>query len=961
MLDSTQITYIKSLQKASKENRLVIFAGAGTSADAGIPLWGKLITELSEVLPENVRDNYKGDNLQLAELFREVSDDKDYYDKIESVLLNRATSPNSIHNTILSLHPCHIITTNYDTLFEEAALKNNRQYFVVATDSDLPRNHGEKLIVKMHGDLKHHNIILTENDYYDYARKFPLIRSFVISQFVSKVVLFIGFSFNDPNLKFIMREIRSELGSNMQHVYLLTDTSISKIESYHQFNRGINVLSIVKEEASQELGRLKASICRDFNLKEKGLTLVNQLSIIQNYKTHTDIVGMAIEFAKENLQEVKSLGYSWRCMLPQGKRAGFSREGINMFLPRNYQLELEDILSSKEGVRKLIRSYGKDLGKLRAALVRDDVNSIDHILIDTESYRAKCKRNRVYDGVDALYNLNQIKLSTRISLLRGQSLTYTIKDLELPYILFHSGHFYEAYKLYKDLAPQMWLCKRYALFFICIYNMHSVSLPAINSQESVQGSNTSFIREQYYNMNLNEELAQLPLPEGVNEMFADLINRKQLNSNLIKINDFLQQIETQRKGAEKGTLRSYNSNIENVIWNFITFLDFLNTNYLIIDNNFNGQFYYDSVTRCIVNSNLIPSDPPQSKLKELFKEVLIIMIHKTPTDRLKKILKDVGKERKLTADAAFKNKIGEYIENLYSIKSDKEGIITDLMLEQFFKNIILVCNSIKDCPKYEHLDELIAKYWTRLRLNSFIAEICTLFESNQPDAKIAGSILSLLAKSRRHDINFNYLAQILVKAILKGNMTWDYLNYMGAIENQNNTDFAAIVTSVLTDDMKIIVIDWMKSHFKSLCEIASAETICNLHILNQETFDKYKGKPYVSSDFQGECNLALHLKELYRSPDYSDLKSRIEEYANINLCFRFILNPTKFTAYNDQKFKGEWFEWLNDDDILLLTNKKEVLSAMKQYADNSRWGNIFKQRLSKLLWGKDYNSKIETV
>ena len=83
------------------------------------------------------------------------------------------------------------------------------------------------------------------------------------------------------------------------------------------------------------------------------------------------------------------------------------------------------------------------------------------------------------------------------------------------------------------------------------------------------------------------------------------------------------------------------------------------------------------------------------------------MIHKTPTDRLKKILNDVGKERKLTADAAFKNKIGEYIENLYSIKSDKEGIITDLMLEQFFKNIILVCNSIKDCPKYEHLDELL--------------------------------------------------------------------------------------------------------------------------------------------------------------------------------------------------------------------------------------------------------------
>ena len=236
MLDNTIISYIKALQAASKENRLVIFAGAGTSVDAGIPLWSNFVNELSKVLPNDVKDNANGDNLQLAELYREVSDDKDYYDGIESVLLKNAKAPNSIHDAILALNPSHIITTNYDTLFEDAALKNNRQYFVVATDDDLPRNHGEKLIVKMHGDLKHHNIILTENDYYDYARKFPLIRSFVISQFVSKVILFVGFSFNDPNLKFILREIKSELGNNMQHVYLLTSDTITTIENNYHLN-----------------------------------------------------------------------------------------------------------------------------------------------------------------------------------------------------------------------------------------------------------------------------------------------------------------------------------------------------------------------------------------------------------------------------------------------------------------------------------------------------------------------------------------------------------------------------------------------------------------------------------------------------------------------------------------------------------------------------------------------------
>lgn len=955
MLDNTQITYIKNLQQASKENRLVIFAGAGTSVDAGIPLWNQLIGELSNNLPEEIKQNYQNDNLQLAEFFRERSDDRDYYDRIEKILLGRSTSSNSIHSAILALHPCHIITTNYDTLLEEAVLKNNRQYFVVASDNDLPRNHGENLIVKMHGDLNHHDIILTENDYYDYARKFPLIRSFVISQFVSKVVLFVGFSFNDPNLKFIMREIKSELGKDMQHVYLLTDANLPEIENDHQFRRGINVLSINKEEANQELESLNVSLCDDVSLSEKGQTLVNQLSLIQNYKTNTSLIGMAIDFAKENLQEVKSLGYSWRCMFPRSQRADFTREGTSIYLPEKYLKELKEVLSSKENIRKLIRTYGKEVGELRETLIRDDINIINHFIIETESYRNKSNRNKAYDGVDYIYNLDQAKLSSRISQLREQGLTYTIKDLELPYILFQSGHYYEAYKIYEELAPQMWLCKRYALFFICIYNMHYVSIPAIRSQAGVSGVNTSSIRNKYDNINLEEELRQLPLAEGVREMFSDLINRKQLNENLIKINDFLQQIVTQREGAEKGTLISYNSTIKIVIWNFVTFLDFVNANYLIIDNNFNGQLYYESVTRCIVNSNLIPSKPHQSKLENLFKEVLIIMVHKNSTNRLKEILKNVGKNRKLTTDDAFKNKIREYIENLYSLKSDTEGIIKDNELEQFFKNIILICNAIKDCPKYEHLDDLISKYWNRLRLYTFVEEISVLFDYNPPSAQSAGSILSLLAESKRNDFNVNQLAQILVKAIHNEHKTWDYPNYIGAIERKDNTDFAAMVTIVLPEDKRLIVVEWMKKNFKSLCEVASAETICSLHFLTPEIFDKYKSKPYVSRDFQGECNLAQYLKNIYISQDYPDLTSRIEAYAETNLCLKFMLHPIEFKEYNDKKFKPEWFEWLKDKEIQLICDKQEALSAMKRYADNSRYGFYFKKRLTSILW-KNFKS-----
>ena len=41
----------------------------------------------------------------------------------------------------------------------------------------------------MHGDFKSGNIVLTENDYLDYEKNFPLIRSYLMSIFASKLVL----------------------------------------------------------------------------------------------------------------------------------------------------------------------------------------------------------------------------------------------------------------------------------------------------------------------------------------------------------------------------------------------------------------------------------------------------------------------------------------------------------------------------------------------------------------------------------------------------------------------------------------------------------------------------------------------------------------------------------------------------------------------------------------------------
>lgn len=950
MLDNTQITYIKALQKASKQNKLVIFAGAGTSADAGIPLWNTLIDKLTETLPDEVKRNNNGDNLQLAELFREISDDKDYYESIESVLLKDATSPNAIHDTILSLQPCNIITTNYDTLFEDAALKNSRQYFVVATDSDLPRNHGEKLIVKMHGDLKHHNIILTENDYYDYARKFPLIRSFVISQFVSKVVLFIGFSFNDPNLKLILREIQSELGRKMQHAYLLTSDAISEIERNHLFKKGVNILSISRDDTDQELSILEAPINDDSNLNSRGKELVNLLTLIREYHDYSDIIGQAIKFAKDNLIELGALGSYWKYLFPTKNRDEFRRNGTSVKLPRSCAKELKDLLKYKKSIRNLIIKYGEDLMFLRKVLIDDDIYTVENFSIASDAYLRLRNKGGQDNSVLCFYNLNQKSLAKRISDLKAQPLSFTIADLELPYILFQIGHFYEAYQIYRSLAPKMWKNRKYALFFICIFNLYSISNPTSRELSEKPGSNIDIIKNYYFSTNLWEILNQLPLSEGVYGLFSSLINQVQLGDNIFEVNDYLQRIEAQKKRSERGGYWSFNDYIRNVIMNFITFLDFLSSNYVISDNNKKGTLYYNSVVRCIFNSNLTPSELGNSKLENLFKATLYIIVLKINTSDLKDILKEIGKDNKLTADKEFKNELQLYVNNLYDAVKSKSEIIEDKILRPIFKNIILISNAIEDCPHLEYLDELIGIYWKRLMLRDIVDDISEYFDKYPPEGKVCSSILSSVVDSIISEDSLVHISQILTKSMAKDSELWNDNRYLSFIEFHGSVAFAASLLKVLSNERKKIVTTWINNHISSLSELVYAETVSRAKLLTIDTFDKYKGKPFTEKEEHGfgEVNIAIDLFNVYNDNNYKDLKKSIEDFSKTHKCLNFILHPLGRSDYAN--IKPQWYELLSNDVVLQLMEKnKDAAKVIKQQAENDKlWGDSLK----KALWEK---------
>ena len=174
-MNNVQLSNILHIQEASKQDKLVIFVGAGVSTNSGVPMWGKLIESLKQDLPETLRQ--ETDDLKVAQLYKDSRGYKEYMEKIKESLMCGKISPNPIHYAILDLKPCHIITTNYDDLIEQAIMQKYQQYYVVKRDTDLPYLQYQNTLIKMHGDFEADNIVLSENDYFNYSNNFPLIRA----------------------------------------------------------------------------------------------------------------------------------------------------------------------------------------------------------------------------------------------------------------------------------------------------------------------------------------------------------------------------------------------------------------------------------------------------------------------------------------------------------------------------------------------------------------------------------------------------------------------------------------------------------------------------------------------------------------------------------------------------------------------------------------------------------------
>ncbi|NOU95746.1 hypothetical protein GC093_21330 [Paenibacillus sp. LMG 31456] len=176
------------IREAINSNKLIVFVGAGVSANSGLPTWWDLIKKMADGIGISVENISQDDYLKIPQYYYNARGNKEYYDLINNIF-NVPTTPNPIHSIILELKPCHFITINYDELIEDAAREKGVFYDIVSKDEDLPYTPNSNMVIKMHGDLINKNIVLKEDDYSSFSTNFKLIENYIKALLSTHVVL----------------------------------------------------------------------------------------------------------------------------------------------------------------------------------------------------------------------------------------------------------------------------------------------------------------------------------------------------------------------------------------------------------------------------------------------------------------------------------------------------------------------------------------------------------------------------------------------------------------------------------------------------------------------------------------------------------------------------------------------------------------------------------------------------
>lgn len=204
---------MNGLKEAYRRGKLILFAGAGVSANLGLPTWGELIGQVAQELgydPE-VFATY-GDHLALAEYYRRKTGSigrlRSWMDR-EWHTAKVDVKTSEIHRLIVEGNFSRIYTTNYDRWIELAHAAYGKPFVKVASVADLVKaTDSQRQIIKLHGDFDDDSsIVLDETSYFERLGFETPLDIKLRADVLGSSVLFIGYSISDINIRLLFYKL----------------------------------------------------------------------------------------------------------------------------------------------------------------------------------------------------------------------------------------------------------------------------------------------------------------------------------------------------------------------------------------------------------------------------------------------------------------------------------------------------------------------------------------------------------------------------------------------------------------------------------------------------------------------------------------------------------------------------------------------------------------------------------
>lgn len=251
-----QKSFINAFVTEINNGDAAIFAGAGLSASLGFVNWKGLLKDLADELNLNIDKEH--DLLSIAQYHF----NKFKRGKINNKIKNEFTTlkmGSENHRSLSRIGIDTFWTTNYDQLIEKTLEADGKTVERKIRNEDFASNIKKKnaIVYKMHGDKDSPDeAVLIKDDYETYNDKKELFSTALRGDLLSKTFLFIGFSFDDPNLDYILGRIKILLKDNTPTHYCffkqISEKDFNSIDKTPEENNKDYLYAKIKQELKIE-------------------------------------------------------------------------------------------------------------------------------------------------------------------------------------------------------------------------------------------------------------------------------------------------------------------------------------------------------------------------------------------------------------------------------------------------------------------------------------------------------------------------------------------------------------------------------------------------------------------------------------------------------------------------------------------------------------------------------------